>query len=54
MQDLSKYSSKLVDGGVVGWVTEHTRPARDDGERAMKFVVKAEVLALQDSGKDEL
>lgn len=44
LADISKYSSKLVDGGVVGWPIEYTYPSRSKGERNMTFTLKAQVL----------
>lgn len=53
MSDLSKYSPKLTDGGVVAW-TSHTRADRKAGEREMTFTVKAQVLkAKADASEDE-
>ncbi|CAN8106553.1 unnamed protein product [Discula destructiva] len=65
--DLRKYSPKAVDGGVVGWPTEHTLPEREEGEREISFTLKAQVLSseesatenigqdkVQNAGKDEL
>jgi len=42
--DLSKYSSKISDGGVVGWPTSHTEADRKKGMRNIEFTVKAQVL----------
>ncbi|KAL2262008.1 hypothetical protein VTK26DRAFT_2777 [Humicola hyalothermophila] len=47
LMDLSKYSSKLVDGGVIAYPVNYTQPKRSKGERDMEFTVKAEVLALK-------
>lgn len=44
LTDLSKYSPKFVDGGVVGWPIEYTHPSRSKGERNMSFTLKAQVL----------
>lgn len=44
LTDLSKYSPKFVDGGVVGWPIEYTYPSRSKGERNMSFTLKAQVL----------
>lgn len=45
--NLEKYSPKLIDGGVVGWTTDHTTPSRREGLRKMKFTIKAQVLSAQ-------
>lgn len=50
--DLSKYSAKIVDGGVVGWPTEHTEPEREAGDREMSFTLKAQVLSSEASTPD--
>ncbi|KAJ9156037.1 hypothetical protein NKR23_g1247 [Pleurostoma richardsiae] len=42
--DLSKYSSKISDGGVVGWPTSHTEADRKKGMRNIEFTIKAQVL----------
>lgn len=55
LADLSKYSPKLVDGGVVGWPTDRSRPSRSKGLRKMDFTLKARVLKAQadvSEGKD--
>lgn len=44
LTDLSKYSPKFVDGGIVGWPIEYTHPKRSKGERNMSFTLKAQVL----------
>lgn len=67
LTDLSKYSAKFVDGGVVGWPIEYTTPSRSKGERKMSFTLKAQVLSgqagasekkgqdtVKNEGKDEL
>jgi hypothetical protein len=57
MADISKYSPKLSDGGVVAW-TAHTKANRNAKERTMTFTVKAQVLKAQgeaaEAEKDEL
>lgn len=47
LADLSKYGPELVDGGVVGWPTQFTKPARKEGRRQMRFTLKAQVLSAQ-------
>lgn len=67
LMDISKYSPKMVDGGIVGWPTEHTIPAREHGQRQISFTLKAQVLSsgtkvpasngqerVQTDAKDEL
>ncbi|KAF3760902.1 hypothetical protein M406DRAFT_222572, partial [Cryphonectria parasitica EP155] len=44
LSDLTSYSPKPVDGGVVGWTTNYPAPARKQGQREMKFTLKAQVL----------
>jgi hypothetical protein len=46
--DLSKYSSKLVDGGVVAYPVHYTWPKRGQGLRDIEFQVKAQVLQLNE------
>lgn len=57
LADISKYSPKLSDGGVVAW-TAHTKANRKAEERTMTFTVKAQVLKAQgeaaEAEKDEL
>lgn len=47
LENLEKYSPKLVDGGVVGWPTHYTTPSRRQGLRKMEFTIKAQVLSAQ-------
>lgn len=47
LANMDKYSPKLVDGGVVGWITDHTSPRRDQSERKMEFTVKAQALSAK-------
>lgn len=54
LNDLSKYSSKFVDGGVVGWPTEYTTPSRSRGERSMTFTLRAQVLSGQTSASEKV
>lgn len=57
MADISKYSPKLSEGGVVAW-TAHTKANRKAKQRDMTFTVKAQVLKAQEEAaeaeKDEL
>lgn len=48
MMDLSKYSGKLVDGGVVAYPVHYTWPRRGQGKRDIEFQVKAQVLKLNE------
>ncbi|KAJ4412068.1 hypothetical protein N0V82_008868 [Gnomoniopsis sp. IMI 355080] len=54
LTDLSKYSSKFVDGGVVGWPIEYTYPSRSKGERNMSFTLKAQVLNSPASSSEKI
>lgn len=47
LANLESYGPSLVDGGVVGWPTEHTKPSRREGSRSIKFTIKARVLSGQ-------
>lgn len=47
LTDLTKYSSKLVDGGVVAWPASYTTPDRSTKERTMEFTIKAQVLSAK-------
>ena len=47
LMDLSKYSAKLADGGVIAYPINYTGPKRSDGKRDIEFTVKAEVLELK-------
>lgn len=47
LRTLDRYSPKLVDGGVVGWPTDHTTPSRRQGQRQIEFTIKAQVLSAQ-------
>ncbi|KAI1487102.1 hypothetical protein F5X96DRAFT_681508 [Biscogniauxia mediterranea] len=42
--DLTKYSHELVDGGVVGWITKHTKARRAKGRRDVVFTIEVRVL----------
>ncbi|KAH6842345.1 hypothetical protein B0I37DRAFT_195996 [Chaetomium sp. MPI-CAGE-AT-0009] len=46
--DLSKYSSKLVDGGVIAYPIQHSLPKRAQGKRDIEFQVQAQVLQLNE------
>lgn len=53
--DTSKYSAKLVDGGVIAYPVNWTWAKRGQGERDIQFRVKAQVLKLkpgEDAGED--
>ncbi|KAI5919027.1 hypothetical protein F4810DRAFT_714870 [Camillea tinctor] len=62
--DLSKYSHELVDGGVVAWITKHTKARRAKGRRDVEFTIEARVLKKisveekedveEEKGRDEL
>ncbi|KAK8073942.1 hypothetical protein PG994_004841 [Apiospora phragmitis] len=49
LRDLSKYTPEVVDGAVVGWVTEHTSPNRAKKEREMQFTIRVESLKLAEA-----
>ncbi|KAK4232719.1 Glucarate dehydratase [Achaetomium macrosporum] len=51
--DLSKYSAKLVDGGVVAYPVHHSLPKRSQNKRDMEFTVKAQVLKLKEGENAE-
>jgi hypothetical protein len=51
LSDLSKYSEKLVDGGVVAYPVSHTKPRRFQDKRDMEIEITAEVLKLNE-GED--
>ncbi|KAI0594878.1 hypothetical protein F4775DRAFT_415882 [Biscogniauxia sp. FL1348] len=42
--DLTRYSHELVDGGVVAWITKHTKARRAKGRRDVIFTIEARVL----------
>ncbi|KAL2162507.1 hypothetical protein VTH06DRAFT_7421 [Thermothelomyces fergusii] len=44
LADLSKYSAELVDGGVVAYPVEHTKPGSLASDRGIEFTIKAQVL----------
>ncbi|KAH6617504.1 hypothetical protein F5144DRAFT_457507, partial [Chaetomium tenue] len=46
--DLSKFSAKLVDGGVVAYPIHHSMPKRARGERDIEFQIQAQVLQLNE------
>ncbi|KAK3291568.1 uncharacterized protein B0H64DRAFT_366921 [Chaetomium fimeti] len=46
--DLSKYSSKLVDGGVIAYPIHHSFPKRAQGKREIEFQIQAQVLQLNE------
>ncbi|KAL1839633.1 hypothetical protein VTJ49DRAFT_1294 [Mycothermus thermophilus] len=46
--DLSKYSHKLLDGGVVAYPVNHTTPDRSQGFRDIEITIKAQVLKLKE------
>lgn len=54
LTDLSKYSPRLIDGGVVGWPIEYTYPKRSKGERNMSFTLKAQVLSSPATASDKI
>lgn len=51
LSDLSKYSAKLVDDGVVAYPVHYTFAKRGQNKRDIEFQVKAEVLKLNE-GED--
>lgn len=53
LTDLTKYGSKLADGGVVAWPTAYTTPDRSTKERNMEFTIKAQVLSAKAGASKE-
>ncbi|RYP65955.1 hypothetical protein DL770_008889 [Monosporascus sp. CRB-9-2] len=53
LSNISKYSSNPSDGGVVAWVTEHSKAKRPQG-RDMEFTVTAQVLKKAEGKVNEL
>lgn len=53
LTDLTKYSPRIADGGVVGWPTEHTVPEREKGHRKISFTLKSQVLSSEINVPDE-
>ena len=51
--DLSKYSAKLADGGVIAYPVDHTLAKRSQNQREIEFQIKAEVLELKAGGGAE-
>lgn len=51
MADISKYSPKPSEGGVVAW-TSYTKANRRANERDMTFTVKAQVLKAREGEGD--
>ncbi|KAL2192806.1 hypothetical protein P885DRAFT_72672 [Corynascus similis CBS 632.67] len=53
LSDLSKYSSELVDGGVIAYPVEHSRPGASPRQREIEFKIKAQVLKLKEGQQAE-
>jgi hypothetical protein len=51
--DLSKYSAKLADGGVIAYPVDYTLAKRSKDQRDIEFQIKAEVLELKAGGDAE-
>ena len=53
LSDLSKYSSELVDGGVIAYPVEHSRAGATPRQREIEFKIKAQVLKLKEGQQAE-
>ncbi|KAK3486918.1 uncharacterized protein B0T23DRAFT_236974 [Neurospora hispaniola] len=53
LSDMTKYTAKPTDGGVVAYPVDKTRANRAEGKREMEFTIKAQVLKVDDSVPEE-
>ncbi|KAK4662412.1 hypothetical protein QC763_611320 [Podospora pseudopauciseta] len=51
LNNLPKYKHQAIDHCVIAWVTDHTKPQRENGKRDMEFTIEAMAVTESEDGK---